>query len=49
MTGGQSAVRVNDRHRFPVGGPVELSRATYQALLWPLSRFAQRSFPSLEP
>jgi hypothetical protein len=31
MTGGQSAVRVNDRHRFPVGGPVELSRATYQS------------------
>jgi hypothetical protein len=30
MTGGQSAVRMNDRHRFPVGGLVEGSRATYQ-------------------
>jgi len=26
MTGGQSAVRMNDRHSFPVGGLVELSR-----------------------
>jgi metallo-beta-lactamase superfamily protein len=31
MTGGQSAVRMNDRHSFPVGGLVELSRATYQS------------------
>ena len=31
MTGGQSAVRINDRHSFPVGGLVELSRATYQS------------------
>ena len=30
MTGGQSAVRMNDRHSFPAGGLVELSRATYQ-------------------
>ena len=30
MTGGQSAVRMNDRHSFPVGGLVELSRDTYQ-------------------
>jgi len=49
MTGGQSAVRMNDRHSFPVGGLVGLSRATYQNAPWPLSRFAQRSFPSLEP
>jgi len=27
MTGGQSAVRINDRHSFPLGGLVELSRA----------------------
>jgi len=31
MTRGQSAVRMNDRHSFPVGGLVELSRATYQS------------------
>jgi len=31
MIGGQSAVRMNDRHSFPVGGLVELSRATYQS------------------
>jgi cyclase len=31
MTGGPSAVRMNDRHSFPVGGLVELSRATYQS------------------
>jgi hypothetical protein len=31
MTGGQSAVRMNDRHSFPVGGLVELSRSTYQS------------------
>jgi hypothetical protein len=31
MTGGQSAVRMNDRHSFPAGGLVELSRATYQS------------------
>jgi hypothetical protein len=31
MTGAQSAVRINDRHSFPVGGLVELSRATYQS------------------
>ena len=31
MTAGQSAVRMNDRHSFPVGGLVELSRATYQS------------------
>jgi hypothetical protein len=31
MTGGQSAVGMNDRHSFPVGGLVELSRATYQS------------------
>ena len=31
MIGGQSAVRMNDRHGFPVGGLVELSRATYQS------------------
>ena len=31
MTGGQSAVRMNDRHSFPVGGLVELSRDTYQS------------------
>jgi hypothetical protein len=31
MTGGQSAVRVNDRHSFPVGGLVELSQATYRS------------------
>jgi hypothetical protein len=31
MTGGQSAVRMNDRHSFPVGGLVELSRATCQS------------------
>ena len=49
MTGGQSAVRMYDRHSFPVGGLVELSRDTTKALLWPLSRFAQRSFPSMEP
>ena len=30
MTGGQSAVHMNDRHSFPVGGLVELSQATYQ-------------------
>ena len=30
MTGGESAVRMNDRHSFPAGGLVELSRATYQ-------------------
>ena len=29
MTGGQSAVRLNDGHSFPMGGLVELSRATY--------------------
>jgi len=28
MTGGQSAARMNDRHSFPVGGLVDLSRAT---------------------
>jgi hypothetical protein len=31
MTGGQSAVCMNDRHSFPVGGLVELSPATYQS------------------
>jgi cyclase len=31
MTGGQSAVRMNDRHSFPAGGLVELPRATYQS------------------
>jgi len=31
MIGGRSAVRMNDRHSFPVGGLVELSRATYQS------------------
>jgi hypothetical protein len=31
MTGGQSAVRMNDRHSFPVDGLVELSRATYHS------------------
>ena len=31
MTGGQSTVRMNDRHSFPVGGLVELSQATYQS------------------
>jgi hypothetical protein len=31
MTGGQSAVRMNDRHSFPVGVLVELSWATYQS------------------
>jgi cyclase len=31
MTGGQSAVRMNDRHSFPAGGLVELSRVTYQS------------------
>jgi hypothetical protein len=31
MTGGQSAVRMNDRGSFPPGGLVELSRATYQS------------------
>ena len=31
MIGGQSAARMNDRHSFPVGGLVELSRATYQS------------------
>ena len=31
MIGGQSAVRMNDRNSFPVGGLVELSRATYQS------------------
>ena len=31
MTGGQSAVRMNDRHNFPVGGLVELSWATYRS------------------
>jgi hypothetical protein len=31
MTGGQSAVRMYDRHSFPVGGLVELSRDTYQS------------------
>ena len=31
MTGGQSAVRLNDGHSFPMGGLVELSRATYQS------------------
>jgi hypothetical protein len=30
MTREQSAVRMNDCHTFPVGGLVELSRATYQ-------------------
>jgi hypothetical protein len=49
MTAGQSAVRMNDRLSFPVGGLVELSGATYKRLLWPLSEFAQRPFPSLEP
>jgi hypothetical protein len=49
MTAGQSAVRMNDRLRFPVGGLVELSGPHTKALLWPLSEFAQRSFPSLEP
>jgi hypothetical protein len=32
MTGGQSAVRMNDRHSFPVGGLVELSERRYWAL-----------------
>ena len=31
MTGGQSAVRMNNRHSFPVSGLVELSRAAYQS------------------
>jgi hypothetical protein len=31
MTGGQSAVRMNDRHSFSVGGLVERSRARYQS------------------
>jgi hypothetical protein len=31
MIGGQSAVRMNSRHNFPVGGLVELSRATYES------------------
>ena len=31
MTGGQSAVGMNDRHSFLVGGLVELSRATCQS------------------
>jgi hypothetical protein len=31
MTGGQSAVRMNDRHSFPMGGLVELPRATHQS------------------
>jgi hypothetical protein len=30
MTGGQSAVRMNDLHSFPVSGLVELSRARYR-------------------
>jgi hypothetical protein len=50
MTGGQSAVRMNDRHSFPVGGLVEPSLGPLtKPLLWPLSRFVQRCFPSLEP
>jgi hypothetical protein len=32
MTGGQSAVRMNDRHSFPVGGLVELSERRYWVL-----------------
>ena len=32
MTGGQSAVRMNDRHSFQVGGLVELSERRYWAL-----------------
>jgi hypothetical protein len=31
MIGGQPAARMSDRHSFPVGGLVELSRATYQS------------------
>jgi hypothetical protein len=31
MTEVQSALRMDDRHSFPVGGLVELSRATYQS------------------
>jgi cyclase len=30
MSGGQSAVRMNDRHHFPSGGLVDVSRTTYQ-------------------
>ena len=44
MTGGQSAVRMNDRHSFPVGGLVELSRATYQSTPLAVVKFVQRSF-----
>ena len=40
MTGGQSAVRMNDCHSFPMGGLVELPRATYQSTPLAVSRFA---------
>jgi hypothetical protein len=49
MTGGQSAVRMNDRHSFPVAVLSNFLGPHTKALLWPWSRFAQRSFPSLEP
>ena len=48
MTGGQSAVRMNDRRGFPVCGLVELSRATYQST--PLRRLnAAESVRELRP
>jgi hypothetical protein len=31
MTGGQYTVHGNDRHNFPAGGLVELSRAIYRS------------------
>jgi hypothetical protein len=38
MTGGQSAVRMNDRHSFPVGGLVELSRGSANVPKMPCAR-----------
>ena len=49
MIGGQSAARMNDRHSFPVGGLVELSRATYQSTPLAVVEIRPTVFPSLEP
>jgi hypothetical protein len=38
MTGGQSAVRMNDSHSFPVGGLVELSRGSANVPKIPCAR-----------
>ena len=43
--GGQSAVRMNERHSFPLGGLVELSRATRQSSPLAVVDSAKRSFP----